>query len=216
MRVSRAAFVTLFRQFRADAWAILIQLVLFSAGATGPSLAQQSESGLSAVRRSNLSLPYTTTNADAGARARYGLLFPLGVRPQQAVDLRHPAAQTWILRFDAELDVEAFQRRLRLCYATARSGRPPAHSRCVEEIAADVSISVGPGEDEISLTTQKSIELGRTIGVWVDLINPISAGFYPVELQTPSSEPEGVRTQTLGFWMIRVEQPGFDGPGSAE
>jgi len=216
MRVSSAVFVTVLRQFRADAGAILMPLVLFSAGATGLSLAQQSESGVSAVRRLNLSLPYTTTNADAGARARYGLLFPPGVRPLQTVDLKQPAALSWILRFDTELDVEAFQRRLHLCYATVRSGRPPAHSRCVEEIPADVSISVGPGEDEITLTTHKSIDVGRTIGVWVDLINPISAGFYPVALEIPSSGPQGVRTQSLGSWMIRVEHPGFDGPGSAE
>jgi len=159
---------------------------------------------------SYLPLTYTTTNVAAGSPARYGLLFPAGSASQGA------AGQQWIMVFDAELDVDAFQRRLKLCYVTDRAGRLPSHSRCVQAIAAQISIKTGPGEDRITLIAAETIQPNRQLGVWVDLINPIESGLYPVELRNVVTSADGQMVDTAGFWRIRVEQRSFDSPGSGD
>lgn len=159
---------------------------------------------------SQLGLKYTSTNPEAGSSAHYGLLFPIGARSLQA------QGQTWILLFDAELDVQAYRRRLHFCYSTDRAGRLPRHSECLESIPAQIDVSVGLGEDRVTISTRDSIDPNRQLGLWLDLINPTQPGFFPIRLLLQPSSSNRESPQTVGVWNIRIEQTGFDSPGSSE
>ena len=145
-------------------------------------------------------LGYTTTNAEAGAPARYGFLLP-----REASMLWAPG-EPWTLVFDGALDVAAYQRRLRLCYARYPTGLRPAHSRCVDPIPATIQVRTGPGEDRVTITPSRSFEASRPLGVWVDLLNPMEPGTYEVRLLQAD--------QPLARWHLRVEQPGVDSPSA--
>lgn len=151
-------------------------------------------------------LPYVTTSAQAGAPARYGLLLP-----PDASTLWAPG-EPWILVFDGALDVAAYQRRLRLCYAKPLSGLRPAHSRCVEPIPATIRVRTRPGEDRVTITPSWTLAVNRSLGVWVDLINPLAPGSYEVQLlqggELSGSSPE----RPLARWHLRVEQLDVDSP----
>jgi hypothetical protein len=145
-------------------------------------------------------LGYTTTSAEAGAPARYGFLLP-----GEASKLWAPG-EPWTLVFDGALDVAAYRRRLRLCYARHSSGLRPAHSRCVGPIPATIEVSTASGEDRVTITPTRAWEANRPLGVWVDLINPMDPGTYEVQLLQVD--------QPLASWHLRVEQPGVDSPGA--
>jgi len=170
-----------------------------------PSLASKPQPAAAQIR-----LTYTSTNAETGSLARYGLFFPVGSQSMQ------PGGHTWTLLFDADLDVQAYRRRLRFCYRTDRAGRLPSHSQCLESIPAQINVSVGPGQDRVTIATQESIDPNRQLGFWLDLINPTQPGLFPIRLLRQSSLSNGESVQTLGVWTIRIEQAGFDSPGSAE
>lgn len=161
-------------------------------------------------RPSQLGLTYTRTNPEAGSSARYELLFPIGAQSLQ------DQGQTWILQFDADLDVEANRQRLCFCYCTDRVGRLPSHSQCLESIPARIDVSVGPGEDRVTISTLDSHEPNRQLGLWLDLINPIQPGLFPIRLLLQQSSGNREALQTVGIWTIRIEQTGFDSSGSAE
>ena len=200
---------SLFRIARCSRWglrALLFGLVLGTAAVAGPT----SERGIKGLPSQAWSLPYSQSNADAGASSRYGLRFPLQPAPT------HAEGESWILRFDAELDVDAFQRLLRFCYANDRSGLLPSHQHCVQEIPAAFQVQMGQGEDSVSITPQQVIDEHRVLMVWVDLINPIDPGTYVVQLfkQDPSMLTSLHRP--LGRWLIRIEHPSFDGADAGE
>lgn len=141
-------------------------------------------------------------NPAAGTRSRDAFVFPAGV------SVASPNTQTFELVFDAELDVDAYQRFLRLCYITTPGGARPVKSRCVQEIRARIISTSGPGKDRVLIEVDEPIDLGRDVALWVDLINPSSQGFYRVELWSAS---ELVKT-----WNVPVEHPNFDGPGTGD
>lgn len=124
--------------------------------------------------------------------------------------------EPWELVFDAELDVEAYQRRLRFCYRTDRDGRLPAHSRCVDPIAAEFTVTTGPGEDRIAITPKGPIDSNRQLGVWVDLINPLTPGLYGIDLMLRPKGAQQANTQPVGGWLIRIEHPIMESPGSGD
>lgn len=155
-------------------------------------------------------LPYTTTNAEAGAPARYGLLLPA------VAETLWTPGEPWTLVFDAALDVAAYQRRLQLCYARDRSGHLPAHSRCVEPIPATHRIRTGPVEDRVTITPSQAFEAKRPLGVWLDLMNPMAPGTYEVQLLQGGEAPGPIPEPPLARWELRVEQPGAEGPGSGD
>lgn len=176
-----------------------------------PSLvAMPSAAAAQTIQAAERALTYTITNPDAGSPARYGLLFPLGAAAQQT------STDQWLLVFDADLDVDAYQRRLHLCYRTDPAGRMPAHSRCVEQISAEFTVISEPGQDRIAIRPTASIDQNRQIGVWVDLMNPLTPDFYGIDLLlSPQSQSRG-RALPVGRWLIRIEQPAMESPGSAD
>lgn len=160
-------------------------------------------------------LPYTSTNADAGEPSRYGLLLPA------AFQSRWEDGSSLVLLFDAELDVDAFRRRLRFCYRNDGADRLPAHNRCVSEIPATIHVTTGPGVDAIVIspvraTQGQSFNLNRSSGVWVDLINPTHPGVFAVELLEQLPQDRGSVRAPLGRWLIRIEQPNVDSPASED
>ena len=173
----------------------------FWTGVLGAVLLQWLAAG-SAAALPGPGLPYSTTRAEAGAPARYGFLLP-----EEATTLWAPG-ESWTLVFDAALDVAAYRRRLRLCYVGHSSGVRPLDSRCVESIPAAFRVRTGPGEDTLTLTPSRALDPNRSLGVWVDLLNPWDPGTYDVQLL------QGERP--VGRWHLRVEQPGFDSPGSSD
>ena len=189
----------------ASLWEVTLPVVTGPVVAAEPSLASQAQPSANPMR-----LLYTSTNADAGEPARYGLFFPVGSQSLQR------GGHTWTLLFDAELDVQAYRRRLQFCYRTDRAGRLPRHSQCLESIPAQIDVSVGPGQDRVTIATQESIDPDRQLGLWLDLINPIQPGLFPIQLLSQSSLSNGETVQPIGVWTIRIEQADFDSPGSAE
>ena len=191
-------------------------ILLFCAGSlwslsasvgTGDAVAAEpSFSKTSQATPSQSGLTYTSTNPEAGSPARYGLLFPVGAQSLQA------SGQKWILLFDAELDVQAYRRRLHFCYRTDATGRLPRHSRCLESIPAQIDVSVGPGEDRVTIASPNRIDPNRQLGLWLDLINPIQPGLFPIRLLLQPSSSNREPLQTVGVWSIRIEQTGFDSP----
>lgn len=159
---------------------------------------------------SQKALTYTITNPGAGSPARYGLLFPM-----DAASLRM-SNEPWVLVFDAELDVDVYQRRLRFCYRTDRDGRLPAHSRCVDPILAEFTVTTGPGKDRIAITPKGPIDSNRQLGVWVDLINPLTPGFYGIDLMLRPTGAQQANAQPVGGWLIRIEHPIMESPGSGD
>ncbi|MEB3233786.1 MAG: DUF2808 domain-containing protein [Cyanobacteriota bacterium] len=190
----------------ASVWGVPSAVAMDGAVAAEPAVVATPQ----AAPPSQLGLTYTSTNPEAGSSARYGLLFPVGAQSLQA------NGQTWILLFDAELDVQAYRRRLHFCYRTDRAGRLPRHSQCLESIPAQIDVSVGPGEDRVTISTQDRIDPNRQLGLWLDLINPNQPGLFPIRLLLQPSSGNRELLQTVGVWTIRIEQTGFDSPGSAE
>jgi hypothetical protein len=143
-----------------------------------------------------------SSNVEARAPARYGFVLP------RAVLASLPAHQALQLVFAADLDVDAYQRLLQLCYLSDRAGRRPARSHCVESIPARISVKAGPGEDRVTLEPQHKLDASRATAAWVDLINPSEPGLYAVVLWSGGKR--------LGQWTVRVEYPSYDGPSSGD
>jgi hypothetical protein len=139
---------------------------------------------------------------EAGRRSRNAFVLPrgwsnesMGLEPLEFI-------------FDAELDIDEYQRFLRLCYVTNLSGTRAAKSRCVTEIPAKVSIYSGPGKDRVFISIQRPLDQRREVALWVDLINPLSTGNYNVELL--------VGNDLVKRWTVFIEQPRYDSPGSGD
>ena len=145
-------------------------------------------------------LELLSSNLQAGLPGRYAFVLP------SAMAAALPRGDVLQLVFAADLDVDAFQDLLQLCYLSNRSGRRPARIRCVESIPARIRVKAGPGEDTITIEPQQPLDPTRTPAVWVDLINPNDPGRYKVELFLGS--------ELAGQWTVRVEQPSYDSPGS--
>lgn len=164
-------------------------------GLLGPLLLLTLPSQAQPTAASTLEL--LSSNPAAGESARYGF-----VLPERATAALQQSG-TLQLIFAADLDVDAYQRLLQLCYLSDRRGRRPARSRCVERIPARISVQVSPAADIVTIETQQPLDAARPKALWVDLINPIEPGRYAVLLRS-GDEP-------LGSWSVRVEQPSYDG-----
>jgi len=147
-------------------------------------------------------LELLSSNLQAGLPGRYAFVLP----STASADL--PQGEVLQLVFAADLDVDAFQRLLQLCYLSDRSNHRPARSRCLESIPARISVKVGPGEDTITIEPQQLRDGTRAQALWVDLINPNDPGRYAVLLR--------LGTQPAGQWTVRIEQPSYDSPGPGD
>jgi hypothetical protein len=139
---------------------------------------------------------------EAGLRSRNAFLLPRGWTNE------FTSSEPLEFIFDAEMDIDAYQRSLRLCYITNPSGVRSAKSRCVTEIPAKVSIYSGPGKDRVSISIQGPLDRKREVALWVDLINPLSTGNYNVELV--------VGNALVKRWTVSIEQPRYDSPASGD
>ena len=166
--------------------------------------------GAQTIQTPPRALTYYVTNPGAGSMAHYRLLFPAESPGLLTVP------EPWQLVFDANLNIDIAQKRLRFCYATDPAGRRPAHGRCVEPIPATLEGSAGPAQDRLVITPRVPVDPTRSMGLWVDLINPLTPGSYAIDLLRGSAPPPPAGAQPVGRWLIRIEHPSEESPGSSD
>ena len=198
-------------QFRVEKKKIIIPMAAFvafcfSLASPMAAVAQAPQPGYAQEQAQpirGLPMDYFSTNRAAGSPARYGFLLP-----------RRPRVGGFQLVFAAELDVDAYKRRMKLCYQVDQLGNQPRHTQCVESIPTQITAKINPDKDVITVLPLEEPDSERPQAFWVDLINPIEPGNYSVELWS-NADPNGeAGASPLGRWQVRIEYPSYDGAAS--
>ena len=154
-------------------------------------------------------LSYFSRNSDVSAQSRYAFILPdratFSLPPGSVVDLR----------FAAELDVLSHQNKLKVCYLSDHLDRHPSHTQCVEQIPVQITLKTGLGQDTIAILFRQPPVRTRPVAVWAHLHNPSQPGLYPIELLIRNPADAMSSSQTIGRWLVRVEEPSFDGDSNS-
>lgn len=137
-------------------------------------------------------LYYFTTNTVRQQRAEYYFLLKPKDRKTAILKLAISVPQT----FDTTLDPQ----KIKLCYM--KSGSMTKRTRCEETIPATVEVTADGRSIEIFPDTP--VPVGKTIGVYMQVINPRSAGMFQFNAlaQAPGAVPI---SGYLGSWLIQVD-----------
>ena len=137
-------------------------------------------------------LYYFTTNTVRQQRAEYYFLLKPKDRKTAILKLAISIPQS----FDTTIDPQ----KIKLCYM--KSGSMTKRTRCEETIPATVEVTTDGRSIEIFPDTP--VPVGKTIGVYMPVINPRSAGMFQLNAlaQAPGAVPI---SGYLGSWLIQVD-----------
>lgn len=137
-------------------------------------------------------LYYFTTNTVRQQRAEYYFLLKPKDRKTAILKLAISIPEN----FDTTLDPN----KIKLCYM--KSGSMTRRTRCEETIPATVEVTKDGRSIEIFPDTP--VPVGKTIGVYMRVINPPSAGMFQLNAlaQAPGAVPI---SGYLGSWLIQVD-----------
>ena len=140
-------------------------------------------------------LYYFTTNTVRQQRAEYYFLLKPKDRKTAILKLAISIPQS----FDTTLDPN----KIKLCYM--KSGSMTKRTRCEETIPATVEVTTDGRSIEIFPDTP--VPVGKTIGVYMQVINPPRAGMFQLNAlaQAPGAVPI---SGYLGSWLIQVDASG--------
>ena len=137
-------------------------------------------------------LYYFTTNTARQQRSEYYFVLKPKDRKTAILKLAISVPKT----FDTTID----PKRIKLCYM--KSGSFTRRTRCDETIPATVEVTTDGRSIEIFPDTP--VPVGKTIGVYMQVINPPSAGMFQFNAlaQAPGAVPI---SGYLGSWLIQVD-----------
>ena len=137
-------------------------------------------------------LYYFTTNTARQQRSEYYFVLKPKDRKTAILKLAISVPKT----FDTAID----PKRIKLCYM--KSGSFTRRTRCDETIPATVEVTTDGRSIEIFPDTP--VPVGKTIGVYMQVINPPSAGMFQFNAlaQAPGAVPI---SGYLGSWLIQVD-----------
>ena len=137
-------------------------------------------------------LYYFTTNTARQQRSEYYFVLKPKDRKTAILKLAISVPKT----FDTTID----PKRIKLCYM--KSGSFTRRTQCDETIPATVEVTTDGRSIEIFPDTP--VPVGKTIGVYMQVINPPSAGMFQLNAlaQAPGAVPI---SGYLGSWLIQVD-----------
>ena len=137
-------------------------------------------------------LYYFTTNTARQQRSEYYFVLKPKDRKTAILKLAISVPKT----FDTTID----PKRIKLCYM--KSGSFTRRTQCDETIPATVEVTTDGRSIEIFPDTP--VPVGKTIGVYMQVINPPSAGMFQFNAlaQAPGAVPI---SGYLGSWLIQVD-----------
>ena len=137
-------------------------------------------------------LYYFTTNTARQQRSEYYFVLKPKDRKTAILKLAISVPKT----FDTAID----PKRIKLCYM--KSGSFTRRTQCDETIPATVEVTTDGRSIEIFPDTP--VPVGKTIGVYMQVINPPSAGMFQFNAlaQAPGAVPI---SGYLGSWLIQVD-----------
>ena len=137
-------------------------------------------------------LYYFTTNTVRGQRAEYYFVLKPKDRKTAILKLAISVPKTF--------ETTITPSNVKLCYMKA--GSFTKRTRCESDIPATVEVT--PDGRSIEIFPNTPVPVGKTIGVYVNVINPPSAGMFQFNAlaQAPGAVPI---SGYLGSWLIQVD-----------